>query len=130
HPAAPGGQAPGQHGGFLGRKYDPLLVTGDPNHPDWRVEALSLADGISYDRIDARRELLGEIDRQRAALSSVDVTGLKQQAFDLLASQDARKAFDLAQEPDAVRDRYGRNIHGQSVLLARRLIEHGVPLVN
>lgn len=130
HPAAPGGQAPGQHGGFLGRKYDPLLVTGDPSQPDWRVEALSLADGISYDRINSRKSLLGEIDAQRAALQSADVTGLKEQAFNLLASQAARDAFDLSREPDSVRDRYGRNIHGQCVLMARRLIEHGVPLVN
>ena len=130
HPAAPGGQAPGQQGGFLGHRYDPLLVTGDPSHPDWRVQELSLADGISYDRIDSRRALLGEIDRQRAALESSDVTGLKQQAFGLLSSQASRQAFDLAQEPDAVRDRYGRNIHGQCVLLARRLVEHGVPLVS
>jgi hypothetical protein len=130
HPAAPGGQAPGQHGGFLGRRYDPLLVTGDPSHPDWRVQELSLADGISYDRINSRQQLLGAIDRQRAQLENADVTGLKQKAFGLLASQEAREAFDLAQEPDSVRDRYGRNIHGQCVLLARRLVEHGVPLVS
>jgi len=130
HPAAPGGQAPGQHGGFLGRKYDPLLVTGDPNHKDWRVQELSLADGVSYERIDSRRELLGAIDQQRAALGAGDLTGLKEKAFQLLASQDARRAFDLSQEPDAVRDRYGRNIHGQCVLLARRLVEQGVPLVS
>ncbi len=130
HPAAPGGQAPGQHGGWLGRGYDPLLVTGDPNQPDWKVDALSLADGISYDRMDARHALLNEIDRQRQAFDAAAVTGLKEKAFGLLSSQEARQAFDLSQEPDAVRDRYGRNIHGQCVLLARRLIEHGVPLVN
>ena len=130
HPSAPGGKAPGQHGGWLGRKYDPLLITGDPSQPDWKVNELSLADGISYERIDARQHLLGEIDRQRAGIDSADVTGLKQKAFGLLASQNARRAFDLAQEPDAVRDRYGRNIHGQCVLLARRLVEHGVPLVS
>ena len=61
---------------------------------------------------------------------SAAVSGLKQQAFNLLASPEARQAFDLSQEPDAVRDRYGRNIHGQCVLLARRLVEHGVPLVS
>jgi uncharacterized protein (DUF1501 family) len=54
----------------------------------------------------------------------------QQQAFGLLTAADTRKAFDLAAEPDAVRDRYGRNLHGQSVLLARRLVEHGVPLVS
>jgi hypothetical protein len=130
HPAAPGGRAPGQNGGWLGRGYDPLLISGDPNAPDWRVQELSLADGVSYERIASRQTLLADIDRQREALSANDVTGLKQQAFNLLASPEARQAFDLAQEPDAVRDRYGRNIHGQCVLLARRLVEHGVPLVS
>jgi hypothetical protein len=130
HPAAPGGRAPGQNGGWLGRKYDPLLVSGDPNRPDWKVQELSLSDGVSYDRLDARHELLQEIDRQRAELGATDSTGLKQRAFGLLSSNNSRKAFDLSQEPDAVRDRYGRNIHGQCVLLARRLIEHGVPLVS
>jgi hypothetical protein len=130
HPSAPGGQAPGQHGGWLGKKYDPMLIGGDPSKPDWRVQELSMADGVSYERIDSRQHLLGEIDRQRAELDSADVTGLKQKAFGLLASQEARRAFDLADEPDAVRDRYGRNIHGQCVLLARRLVERGVPLVS
>jgi len=130
HPAAPGGRAPGQNGGWLGRKYDPLLVSGDPNAPDWKVQELSLADGLSYERLDARHELLANIDRQRAQMEASELTGLKERAFGLLGSQDARKAFDLSQESDQVRDRYGRNIHGQCVLLARRLVEHGVPLVS
>ncbi len=113
-----------------GAAYDPLLIGGDPNAADWRVQELSLADGVSYERIDSRRELLADIDRQRAELGSSGATGLKDRAFGLLASAASRQAFDLAQEPDAVRDRYGRNIHGQCVLLARRLIEHGVPLVS
>ena len=107
-----------------------MLIEGDPNKPDWRVNELTLADNVSYERIDTRRALLGAIDNQRAELAGADVTGLKQQAFQLLAADSARRAFDLAQEPDAVRDRYGRNIHGQCVLLARRLVEHGVPLVS
>ena len=130
HPSAPGGRAPGQNGGLLGHKYDPMLVGGDPSRPDWRVQELSLADGISYERLDSRRELLGQIDSQRAAFDAAEASGLKARAFRLLGSGDARAAFDLAQEPDAVRDRYGRNIHGQCVLLARRLIERGVPLVS
>ena len=63
-------------------------------------------------------------------MDASDAAGLKQKAFGLLASTKARTAFDLSQEPSAVRDRYGRNIHGQCVLLARRLVEHGVPLVS
>ena len=130
HPAAPGGKAPGQNAGWLGHGYDPLLVTGDPSKPDWRVQELSLADGISYERLGSRRALLAEIDAQRAALEAQDVTRFKQRAFNLLSSSEARNAFDLSAEPDALRDRYGRNIHGQCVLLARRLVEHGVPLVS
>jgi hypothetical protein len=130
HPAAPGGRAPGQNSGWLGRKYDPLVALGDPSKPDWKVQELSLLDGVDFDRIQARHELLSEIDRQRAGFDAAATSGFKERAFGLLASQQARKAFDLAQEPDSVRDRYGRNIHGQCVLLARRLVEHGVPLVS
>jgi hypothetical protein len=130
HPAAPGGRAPGQNGGWLGRGHDPLLVSGDPNRPDWTVQELSLLDGIGIERMESRHELLKAIDRGRAEFGAADSTGLKERAFSLLASPDARQAFDLSQEPLDVRERYGRNIHGQCVLLARRLVEHGVPLVS
>ncbi|MCA9025513.1 MAG: DUF1501 domain-containing protein [Planctomycetaceae bacterium] len=134
HPAAPGGQAPGQHGGWLGRSYDPLLLEGDPNAADWKVPALALSDGVTAHRLDDRRHLLDVIDRQRQALElspvSLDLDTQQQKAFGLLTSPDVRRAFDLQQEPDEVRDAYGRNIHGQCVLLARRLAEHGVPFVS
>jgi hypothetical protein len=133
HPAAPGGKAPGQHGGWLGSRYDPMLLTGDPNLPDWRVAELSLPDTISQQRLDSRQSLLRNVDDQRRLLDAAAAgaaTGFKQQAFDLLSSGAARQAFDLSAEPDAVRDRYGRNIHGQCLLLARRLVENGVGLVS
>jgi hypothetical protein len=134
HPAAPGGQAPGQHGGWLGAEHDPLLVTGDPNDPNWKVPALHLQPGMTPDLLGNRYRLLGELDAQRAALdtaaSAAAMTGHQARALSLLGSSDVRDAFDLSQEPDAMRDRYGRNIHGQCVLLARRLIERGVSLVN
>jgi len=134
HPAAPGGRAPGQHGGWLGHKFDPFLVTGDPSKPDWNVPALRLIDGMSAERLQDRRALLGMVDAQRAALDRsaqvVDVAGQQQQAFQLLGSDRTRQAFDLNGEPDAVRDRYGRNLHGQCVLMARRLVERGVPFVS
>jgi hypothetical protein len=130
HPSAPGGKAPGQHGGWLGRRYDPLVALGDPNDANWKVQELSLADGIDYGRLTSRHSLLADIDRQRAELPTGGTGAFKQQAFGLLGSAKAREAFDLAREPEAVRDRYGRNIHGQCVLLARRLVEHGVPLVS
>lgn len=132
HPAAPGGQAPGQHGGWLGKAYDPFLVTGDPSQPNWAVSELSLPEGMSPQRLENRRDLLAAIDRGRARLdgaAGAALTEFQQQAFGMLSSGATRHAFDLGQEPDAVRDRYGRNIHGQCVLLARRLAEHGVPLI-
>ena len=134
HPSAPGGNAPGQHGGWLGRQYDPFLVMGDPNAAGWKVPALALIDGQSPDRLNHRRELLQSLDQQRRAgeqtggLNQLD--SLQQRAFGLLTSATVRGAFDLGQETPETRDRYGRNIHGQCVLLARRLIEHDVPLVS
>lgn len=133
HPAAPGGQAPGQHGGWLGRGADPLLISGDPNQPGWQVPALALRDDVSLPRLTARRALLREVDRQRAQLSeaaaATATNQLASRAFDLLTAPDVRQAFDLEAETPATRDRYGRHIHGQCVLLARRLAERDVPLV-
>jgi len=134
HPAAPGGNAPGQHGGWLGRQYDPFLVMGDPNAAGWKVPALALIDGQSPDRLQQRRELLQTLDHQRRAGERSGALGqldsLQHRAFGLLASATVRGAFDLGQETNETRDRYGRNTHGQCVLLARRLIEHDVPLVS
>jgi hypothetical protein len=134
HPAAPGGTAPGQHGGWLGKKYDPFLVTGDPNAAGWNVPELALQDGLTSQRMMRRQELLSSLDQARSRLAKRaergSWTGYQEQAFGLLTSKAARDAFDLSQEPDAVRECYGRNIHGQSVLLARRLIERGVSLVS
>ncbi len=134
HPAAPGGRAPGQHGGWLGHKYDPFLVTGDPSAADWNVPALRLIDGLSQGRLLDRRELLRDFDTLRMSIDRAakvtDVGGQQDQAFELLSSDRTRKAFDLSDEAAEVRDRYGRNIHGQSVLLARRLVERGVPVVS
>jgi uncharacterized protein (DUF1501 family) len=134
HPAAPGGKAPGQHAGWLGRAYDPFLVTGDPNQPGWKVPGLTLLDGQSPARLLSRQSLLAALGRQqrRAEQSALIVqhTAQQQQAFELLTSAVVRGAFDLNQETPATRDRYGRHIHGQCVLLARRLIDHGVPLVS
>ncbi len=123
HPAAPGGRAPGQNGGWLGRRYDPLLVEGDPNRPHWSVPALQLQSGLTLQRLENRRLLLAELHRQTQALLDRPVTrsfdAQQQRAFAMLTSPRVRRAFDLASEPASVRDRYGRNTHGQCVLLAR-----------
>jgi len=133
HPAAPGGQAPGQNGGWLGKSYDPFVVAGDPNEKNWRVKELSLRGGLSIERLVGRQQLLSHIDQQREAIDRTaeagELNALQQQAFSLLASPRARAAFDLSAESSHARDRYGRNVHGQCVLMARRLVEHGVSLV-
>jgi uncharacterized protein (DUF1501 family) len=132
HPAAPGGHAPGQTGGWLGRSAEPMYVTGDPNQPRWSVPALALLDGQSPARLQSRRHLLEVLDQQARGLAGAVPQALQAQqtqAFGLLTSAVVRGAFDLEQESAATRDRYGRNIHGQCVLLARRLIDHDVPFV-
>ena len=133
HPAAPGGEAPGQHGGWLGAAYDGMTLTGDLNSPQWRPQGLALPAEIGLDRLESRTALLQLLDQQAGMnrLSSIDaLQGHQHRALQMLASPRVRDAFDLNQESPATRDRYGRNIHGQCVLMARRLVEHGVPLVS
>jgi hypothetical protein len=133
HPAAPGGVAPGQSAGWLGASLDPMLITGDPSQPGWTIPALTLLDGLDTARLDHRRALLEAVERQQTTLQQQATSSMNSQqeeAFRLLSSSQVRNAFDLNAEPDAVRDRYGRNIHGQCVLMARRLLEHGVPFVS
>lgn len=134
HPAAPGGKAPGQNGGYLGGRFDPLLIEGDPNAADWKVPALQLIDGVTENRLQNRRRLLQDIDMQQARLeqraATRALTGQQERAFGLLSSPKVRQAFDLAAESPETRERYGRHTHGQCVLLARRLVEHGVSFVS
>jgi hypothetical protein len=123
----------GQNAGFLGRKADPWLLTCDPSEPDFQVPALGLPDDVPALRFDARRSLLDQVNGHLAAIDRGGAPGLytsqSQQVFDLLRSPAARRAFDLGQEPEKVRQRYGDHKFGQSVLLARRLVEAGVALV-
>jgi hypothetical protein len=123
---------PGQNAGFLGRTFDPFRVEVTPE-----AEVVPPEFG-RWDEIPPRRQarrasLLEEFDRKRsvldrgAAMSAFD--GFREQAIDLLGRPQSRRAFDLDREPAAVRDRYGRNRHGQSVLLARRLVEAGTRFV-
>jgi hypothetical protein len=124
---------PGQDAGFLGRSADPWLFHCEPNSPNFHIPEFTLATGVSAERLAGRYDLLGRLDRTAGA---VERTGLlthydrqTQQAFDLLRSPQSRAAFDLERELPAMRDRYGRHQFGQSCLLARRLIEAGVGLV-
>jgi hypothetical protein len=127
HPAAPGGKAPGQHAGWLGPAYDPFVLTTNPAAPNFTVPALARPAEVTAERLDARRELLASLDVRVPSLEGF--AGSLQRAMDLLTSDAARRAFDLSREPAGLRDRYGRHIHGQCLLLARRLIEAGVRLV-
>src|SRR5262249_53677104 len=124
---------PGQDAGWLGRGADPWLLTCDPSSPRFRVPGLAMPEEVPALRFRGRQALLRQVNRH---LDAVDRSGAvagygvhSRQAFDLLRSSRARRAFALEQEPAAVRDRYGRHRFGQSVLLARRLVEAGVSLV-
>lgn len=123
---AAGPLQPGFLAGFMGATYDPFWVLDDPNAPQFHVRNLSLPAGLAQERMQARRGLLTSLNHGLEAQSNQTLDSLddfQQQAFDLLTSNRAQRAFKLDAEPDSVRERYGRNIYGQSVLLARRLIE-------
>src|SRR5690606_992662 len=124
---------PGQDAGFLGRDADPWLLTCDPNQPSFKVPGLSLPDDLPPVVVDRRRSLLEQMDehfhRAERSPAAQRWSTLEQKAFGLISQGRASKAFRLEEEPESVRERYGRNRFGQSVLLARRLVEAGVSLV-
>jgi len=124
---------PGQHSGFLGPKYDPFQVNSDPNSAEFKVDGIQLLDGITTNRLQDRKGLLSDLNRQRAALDGLarktQFTSQQEAAFSMLASGKMTAAFDISKESDKTRDQYGRCKIGQSLLLARRLVEHGVPYV-
>ena len=124
---------PGQFGGILGKKYDPFVIAQDPNRPDFSVKPLELRQGITVSRLGDRRRLLEQTDLQhRQVENTASIVGMDQyyeRAWSILTSPEAKRAFDINQEPATVRDRYGRHIVGQSMLLTRRLIEAGVRFV-
>jgi uncharacterized protein DUF1501 len=124
---------PGQSAGFLGSAHEPFQVASDPNSPGFRIGELELPADLTADRLENRSELLRTVDDQvgrwerRGQIDRLDQ--FSHRAIDLLRSPAVRRAFDLSREDPRLRDRYGRTTHGQSVLLARRLIEAGVRAV-
>ena len=141
-----GRDLPGQRAGFLGAAFDPL-VAGDPSEPSYQIPGLSLPDDVSPQRLNNRRTLLDKLS-QRESFSAGPAAGLDahyERAYNLLAGARVRRAFDIGQEPEHVRRRYGlpdrvdRSVEarkfgglphlGQCMLLARRLIESDVRLV-
>jgi hypothetical protein len=117
--------------GFLGARYKPFATGGDPAQQRFAVEGV-VAAGITEQRQRDRREYLHQLDTLGAALPKdqqvIASREAEEQAYELILG-DAGKVFDLAQEKDDVRDRYGRNTFGQSCLVARRLVERGVPYI-
>lgn len=124
---------PGQHAGLLGPKYDPWQITGDPNKKEFRVGDLTLADGLDVSRLGDRQSLVADLNGHQRRLAEMAVarrlTSEQELAFSILTSSKLSQAFQLDREQEAVRDRYGRNTTGQSLLLARRLVDVGVPVV-
>jgi len=118
----------GQQAAYLGSAHEPFFLGGDPASSDFKVANLSPPAGQTELRVDARRNLLKQIDeiqRRSETKATRDLDTAYSRAFNLLTSPDTKKSFELSEEPDKVRDRYGRNTFGQSCLMARRLIERG-----
>lgn len=121
---------------YLGVAAAPFVIDADPNAPNFAVPDLLPPPVLAADRLDARRQLLGQLDRYqeteeaRANREAQAVEVFRRKAFELMTSPAAKKAFDIHAEPDKLRDEYGRNSLGQSCLMARRLVEAGVRCVS
>lgn len=125
----------GQFGAKLGVIYDPLFLLGDDKQPGkFTLPALELPADVTLARLDDRRSLLARLDDASRGVERtarvVDLDRLRQKALSLLHSAGSKGAFDLSGEPQSVRERYGPDINCQSMLMARRLIESGVPFVS
>jgi hypothetical protein len=128
-----GSVTPGQHASFLGKSHDPFFFSQDPNSPDFALPELSLPADMPVARLQARRELQKLIDSQSRLLdTSAAAQGLDEyysKALAMLNSTRLRDAFNLSAESQTLRDAYGRHTYGQSLLLARRLVEAGAKFI-
>jgi len=124
----------GTHAGFLGPRYDPFEPAAAPDTRERPAHEIAVPGGMDATRLIARRGLLRLIEDQDRKLQSSkaagELAGFRDQAFRMVSSPAARRAFDLTLEPEKVRNRYGRNEYGESFLLARRLVESGVRMVS
>jgi hypothetical protein len=120
---------------YLGSTVAPFVIDADPNAPNFAVPDIVPPPSLAADRLDNRRALLGRLDRYQQAVETRAnqparaVSDFQREAFNLMVSPAARRAFDIAAEPPRLRDEYGRNALGQSCLMARRLVEAGVRCV-
>jgi len=124
---------PGQHAGWLGPKHDPFRLNDDPNRDNFHVSGLSLRGDLNIDRLSSRRSLLKGLNRE---IDDLDRWAQEQQftsrqdiAFSMLTSGKLKKALNISKETKKTRDRYGRHLFGQNMLLARRLVEAEVPVI-
>ncbi|HET6575679.1 MAG TPA: DUF1501 domain-containing protein [Fimbriiglobus sp.] len=129
-----GGNLPhGESAGYLGKRYDPLILNADPSAPNFKVPDLLPPDYITGVRAERRQKLRDAVDGGTAAFETLpaakQMDDTFQLAYKLMSSPKAREAFDLQKEPAKLRDRYGRTRFGQSCLMARRLVEAGVRFV-
>jgi uncharacterized protein (DUF1501 family) len=124
----------GQLPGFLGSRHSSFVIDQPLLSEDVQIQAISSEEDLTTIRLHRRRDLLQEFDRQRRLLAESaagrELDTFYQRGFAIVASEKTRQAFDLASEPPEVRERYGRTEFGQRCLLARRLAEAGVPMVN
>ncbi|MEZ6140948.1 MAG: DUF1501 domain-containing protein [Zavarzinella sp.] len=120
---------------FLGASHAPFVVDGDPNSASFIVRDVALPAGIAEARLEMRNDLRREVDRFQRLLDkttgdpALAMDEHYRQAADLMKSRPAQAAFDIGKENEKTRTRYGRNPFGQRALLARRLVEAGVPFI-
>jgi len=120
---------------FLGAKYGPFVVPDDPNSSNFRVRDVALPKGLDGTRYLGRQDIRQHIDRlkriseETAGDPLLAIDEFYQQGQELISSPAAQRAFDIHSEPNATRDNYGRSSFGQRALLARRLVQAGVPFV-
>lgn len=123
---------PGQHAGFLGAKHDPWQINQDPNDPKFKIDSLTLQEGVTPPRLVSRRQLLEQLEQGTQDRGTGRLQSFAEQqstAFSLLTSARVAEAFQMDRETPETRERYGRNKFGQSLLLSRRLVQAGVPIV-
>lgn len=131
---APAYTRPGQFSARLGLQHDPLYIEGDSRNPlKFQVPALALDETVNLNRLRGRKALLNRLNADRRMLESFagprTWNSHQERALSLLLSADTTQAFDVSQEPEAVRQSYGETVNGMSLLVARRLVEAGVPFI-
>lgn len=122
-------QLPGQTPGFLGGAYDRFQVSGNPNSPEFRISALEPPTDRPASDLVSREQLLHNLDLLPASRPLSKMRAYQERALQLISSDSVRRSFEIAREDSRIRDRYGRHLLGQSLLLARRLVEGGVNFV-